>query len=672
MDEVSDAAPRLDRDFAESIVHTVRTPLLVLDRAGNIVLVNRAYLVAFKTSEAEVVGRSMFELLGGALDLPELRRVVEEGGGATDFEVNAELPFRGRCTFLVNARKMVRPANHTETVLISLEDFTDRKRSIDALLHAKALAERRFAVRTMKLAEIERRLSAFTANLPGIAYRASNDATYTMKFVSPGCRELLGYSPEDLIDNCTVSWVDLIHPEDRAQVFSKTQSGLANGGRFQREYRIKTKTGEEKWVWEQGAGVFDTEGRLIAIEGIITDITERKKAEEERESLERQMRAAQRMEAVGRLAGGIAHDFNNLLTVVQSYANFLLEAVPRGAAQVSDVRVILDAAERAARLTNQLLAFSRRQIQELEVVDLNELVASLDKMLRRVIGEDIELAVSLDPKLGHVKADVSQIEQVLMNLTVNARDAMPKGGRLKIETKNEVLERSYAGHDEADVKPGAYVMIAVSDTGVGMDRETQSRIFEPFFTTKSKEKGTGLGLSTVFGIIKQSDGYIFVDSELGRGTTFEIYLPRTDADTTVDLKQHVAPDVLPGVGTILLVEDEALVRRAAARILKRKGFDVIEAQNGEAALALCEERKEPIDLLITDIVLPKMDGPELARRAAKSHPEMRVIFTSGYAEGALIGEGIGEEGGTFLPKPFTPETLLQKIKLVMERGAARR
>jgi PAS domain S-box-containing protein len=657
--------------FAESIVATVRTPLLVLDRAAKIVMVNRAYLLAFRVSETAVIGRSLFELMGGALDLPELRRIVEEGGETIDFEIAVDVPQRGRCTFLVNARKMVRPANETETVLVSLEDFTDRKRSLDELLHAKALAERRFAIRSERLAEIERRLSAFTANLSGIAYRSTNDASFTMKWVSPGCRELLGYAPDDLIDNRTIAWIDVIHDEDRAKVFAETQSGLANGGRFQREYRIKTRSGEVKWVWEQGAGVFDAEGRLIALEGIITDITQRKKAEEERASLERQMRAAQRMEAVGRLAGGIAHDFNNLLTVVQSYANFLLEALPRGAAQTSDVRVILDASERAARLVNQLLAFSRRQIQELEVVDLNELVASLDKMLRRVIGEDIELCVTLDPDLGHVKADVSQIEQVLLNLTVNARDAMPKGGRLTIETKNVTLDESYVGHAETGIKPGRYVMIAVSDTGMGMDQETQSRIFEPFFTTKAKDKGTGLGLSTVFGIIKQSDGYIWVYSEVGRGTTFKIYLPRTDAETTRKLKQASLPEVVPGNATVLLVEDEALVRKAAARILRRHKFDVLEAANGEAALLLCEKRKEPIDVLVTDIVLPKMDGPELARRAAKSHPEMRVVFTSGYAEGAL-GEGMGEEGSTFLAKPFTPETLLHKIKVALERAPTRR
>jgi two-component system, cell cycle sensor histidine kinase and response regulator CckA len=655
-------------ELAQTIFETSRTPLLVLERTGTIVSANRAYLMAFEVTHSEVIGSNFYEILRGAFDVPELRRTVDEGGGTTDFVVAVVVPFRGKCTFTVNARKL------GELVLASLEDSTDRTRSIEELLKAKDLAEKRFAVRTQRLAEIERRLSSFTAHLPGIAYRAMNDASLTMKFVSPGCRELLGYAPEDLIDHKRVSYVDLIHPDDRTAAFANSQAGLAEGGRFQREYRVRTRDGDEKVVWEQGAGVFDSSGRLIAIEGIITDITARKKAEQDRENLERQMRATQRMEAVGRLAGGIAHDFNNLLTVVQSYANFLLEALPRGAAQISDVRVILDASERAARLTNQLLAFSRRQIQELQVVDLNEMVASLDKMLRRVIGENVQLIVDLDPDLGRVKADVSQIEQVLMNLALNARDAMPKGGRLTIETRNARLDSDYlTDKSEPGVSSGRYVMIAVTDTGIGMDPETQSRIFEPFFTTKSKDKGTGLGLSTVFGIIKQSGGYIWCYSEVGRGTTFKIYLPRTDAETSRDLKPVVAPEVFEGNAKILLVEDEALVRRAAARILRKHGYEVLEAPNGEEAWTLCVKHGESIDLLITDIVLPKMDGPELARRATKIHPDMRVLFTSGYAEGALVGEGVvGEEGSTFLSKPFTPESLLGKIQTALERPALQR
>ncbi len=666
------SSARRSREFVENIVATVRAPLLVLDHAAKIIAVNRAYLMAFSVTEHEVIGRSLFDLMDGALDLAEVRSVIRDGGGTVDLEITAELPFRGHCTFLVNARRLLRPGTHRESVLVSLEDSTDRKRSIDELLHAKVLAERRFAVRTERLAEIERRLSAFTSNLPGIAYRCVNDASWTMKFVSPGCQELLGYAPADLIDNRVVAYADLIHPDDRGLVFASTQAGLADRGRFQREYRVFAKDREEKWVWEQGAGVFDPEGRLIAIEGIITDISARKRAEQERESLERQMRAAQRMEAVGRLAGGIAHDFNNLLTVIQSYANFLLESLPRGTAQPSDVRVILDASERAARLTNQLLAFSRRQIQELEVVDLNEIVTSLDTMFRRLFGEDIELSVSLDRALGRVKADVGQIEQVLMNLAVNARDAMPRGGRLTIETQNVTLDDAYVAKKASGVTPGRYVMVSVTDSGVGMDAETQSRIFEPFFTTKAKDKGTGLGLSTVFGIAKQSGGHIWCYSEVGRGSTFKLYLPRTDAPATGDLEGPKVREVVDGDATILLVEDEALVRRAAARILRRRGFEVLEAQNGEEALEVCRARGRDISLMITDIVLPKMDGTELARRAGMLNPEMRVVFTSGYAEAALAGDGVLGDGASFLSKPFTPESLLHKIQLALERAAPRR
>jgi len=394
---------------------------------------------------------------------------------------------------------------------------------------------------------------------------------------------------------------------------------------------------------------------------------ERKKADEEREKMELQMRAAQRMETVGRLAGGVAHDFNNLLTVIQGYARFLHDDFREGDPAREDTDAILNAAERAARLTSQLLAFSRRQVQELRVVNLNEMVAELDKMLRRLIAEDIELVTKLSPDLGRVKVDITQMEQVLMNLVVNARDAMSGGGKLTIETSEAQLEETYGAAKNVEVPPGHYVMLAVTDTGTGMDKETQSQIFEPFFTTKEKSKGTGLGLSTVYGIVKQSGGYIWVYSEPGQGTTFKIYLPLVEEEATREASSRPAAD-LRGSETILVVEDDEPVRKVAVRILQRHGYQVLEAGNGGDALLLCEQHDGPIHLTLTDIVMPQMSGRELAKRLAAVRPEMRVIFSSGYTDNAVAHHGVLDEGTVFLQKPFSSDALVRKVREILDKG----
>jgi signal transduction histidine kinase/DNA-binding NarL/FixJ family response regulator len=398
--------------------------------------------------------------------------------------------------------------------------------------------------------------------------------------------------------------------------------------------------------------------RLVGL--FFSDVTER-------ESLEQQMRAAQRMEAVGRLAGGVAHDFNNLLTVIQSYVGFLLEQLPANEAAHEDAKTIGDAATRAAQLTSQLLAFSRQQPRELVVLNVNETLGELDKMLRRVIGEDVELVTRLCPALVSVEADRTQIEQIVMNLAVNARDAMPSGGKLTIETANVDLE----GARDAGGKPvprGRYAMLAVSDTGVGMAEELLRNIFEPFFTTKDKGRGTGLGLSTVHGIVEQSGGYVSVYSEVGVGTAFKIYLPSTDAlPTRATPSRHTR--IVGGKERILVAEDEELVRKAAVRILGRAGYEVIEATHGAAALAIAEREECTIHLLLTDIVMPTMSGRDLVDRIRVTHPEMKVIFMSGYTDNAIVHHGVLEEGTAFVQKPFTPETLLLKIRDVLDRDA---
>jgi two-component system cell cycle sensor histidine kinase/response regulator CckA len=390
----------------------------------------------------------------------------------------------------------------------------------------------------------------------------------------------------------------------------------------------------------------------------------RRQAEEALRQSEEQLRQAQKMEAVGRLAGGIAHDFNNILSVILSYADFILADLNPSDPMRSDVEEIGKAATRAAGLTRQLLMFSRQQVVEPRVIDLHEVLTGMDKMLQRILGEDVQL-VSLPPKSsGRVKVEPSHIEQVILNLVVNARDAMPTGGKLTIETGNVVLDDAYS-MSHLPAKPGPYVMLAVSDTGSGMDRETQRRIFEPFFTTKPLGKGTGLGLSTAFGIVQQSGGNIWVYSEPGKGTTFKVYLPRVDEEVDV-LRPPAAPTSLRGTETILLVEDEEQVRAIALSILRRQGYQVMPAQNAGEALLICERHLGVIDLLLTDVVMPQMSGPELATRLAATRPEMKILCMSGYTDDSIVRHGVLETGVAFVQKPITPSLLTRKVREVLD------
>ncbi len=406
---------------------------------------------------------------------------------------------------------------------------------------------------------------------------------------------------------------------------------------------------------------FRDERNTVFFELFAEDVTERR-------ALEQQLRQAQKMEAVGRLAGGIAHDFNNLLMVISGYSEFLLgqlgdEPTLRGHAQE-----IANAAGRATSLTRQLLAFSRKQMLAPKIVDLNSVVTENVKMLTRLIGEDIDLVMVPGPDIGAVKADPGQIEQVIMNLAVNARDAMPHGGKLTIETANVTLDATYARF-HAPVKPGDYVMLAISDTGVGMDADTQAHIFEPFFTTKGL-KGTGLGLSTVYGIVKQSEGYIWLYSEAGKGTSFKIYLPRFSATGEVLVTQPAlaaeADQLAPGHETILLVEDEENLRRLAHQYLENQGYTVIDAPDGATAIQISQAHKGPIHLLLTDVIMPGMNGRELANQVSPTRPEMRVLYMSGYTENHIGHNGTLDQGITLLQKPFTLPALKAKVREMLD------
>jgi PAS domain S-box-containing protein len=401
------------------------------------------------------------------------------------------------------------------------------------------------------------------------------------------------------------------------------------------------------------------------------DVTERRRTEESLRRSEDQLRQVQKMEAIGRLAGGVAHDFNNLLTVVMGHSEMLLDAVPEGSPARGEVEEIRKAAQRAAALTRQLLAFGRRQVLRPQVIDLNAVVADMESLLRRVIGEDVEMTGRAAPGPLSTRADRGQVEQVILNLAVNARDAMPGGGRLLIETAPVELDAAYAAR-HVGVKPGAYVMLAVTDTGVGMDAETRARVFEPFFTTKEMGKGTGLGLATVYGIVKQSGGNIWVYSEPGRGTTFKVYLPRVEAGAGLPEPPAVPRAAAAAAsGTILLVEDEPAVRLLVRQILEKTGYAVLEAPHAEGALELCRSHPGPIDLLVTDVVMPRMGGRELARLVEEVRPDARILFMSGYTETAVVQHGLLAPGTAFIQKPFSTEELLGRVRALVQRRAAR-
>jgi len=398
-------------------------------------------------------------------------------------------------------------------------------------------------------------------------------------------------------------------------------------------------------------------GRPLGVLAVIADRTERNR-------LEDRLRQSQKMEAVGKLAGGIAHDFNNLLTAITGYTDLLYLRLPGdiGKRELNEIR---KASDRAASLTRQLLAFSRQQVLQPKVIDVNEVVGNLSGMLARLIGEDVELVASLDREVGRVKADPFQLEQVLMNLAVNARDAMPRGGKLTIETANVILDETYTrGHP--DVKPGPYVMIAVSDTGVGMDSETRSRIFEPFFTTKALGKGTGLGLSTVYGIVKQSQGHMWVYSEPGQGATFKVYLPLHAEGEEPPVVAPPARVVPRGWETILAVEDEESLLNLVAEILKDAGYNVLSAHGPKEALRVLLEHRDGIHLLLTDVVMPGMSGRILADQVTRDRPGIRVLYMSGYTDNAIVHHGVLDPGVTFLQKPFTPDALIKKVREVLD------
>jgi PAS domain S-box-containing protein len=500
--------------------------------------------------------------------------------------------------------------------------------------------------------------------------QSSNDAIIskrldgTITSWNPAAERLFGHTAEEALGKPIV----LVVPLDRRDEERSIIDRVSAGERIRQYETVRLRRdGSMVEVAISVSPILDADRNVVGASKTARDLTAQRRSDEALRLTEEQLRQAQKMEAVGRLAGGVAHDFNNVLSVILSYGEMLLSDMKQGEPMRADIEEIHKAGKRATDLTRQLLMFSRQQVLAPKVLDLNDLLASMDKMLQRILGADVDLVSLPTQPLGRVRADRSNLEQVIMNLVVNARDAMPRGGKLTMETDNVVLDDAYA-QAHLGVKPGPHVMLAVSDTGTGIDKVTLARIFEPFFTTKESGKGTGLGLSTVFGVVQQSGGSVWVYSEVGKGTTFKVYLPRVDAAVEI-AGETVPPTTLRGSETILLVEDDDQVRIVARGILQRAGYHVIDARNAGEALLHSEKHPGTIHLLLSDVVMPQVSGPELAKRLASARPDMKVLCMSGYTDDSIVRHGVLEAHIAYIQKPITPETLTTRVREVLDGGS---
>jgi PAS domain S-box-containing protein len=545
----------------------------------------------------------------------EMNATVERQGGVNDFEARITRPDGSVILIKITSRAMRDAGGRILYHEGIVEDVTERKRVEETL----------------------EKLASFPLSNPNAVLGFAADGTLT--FYNAAARDMAASLGRERPE-------EILPPETRRIVHECLATGANRLG-------LETAIEERTIAWS-----FIPMAASQMVIGYAFDITQ---------SLHReaQVRQSQKMEAVGQLAGGVAHDFNNLLTVITGYCELLLGRMRDGNRHRREVREIRKAALQAASLTRQLLAYSRRQVMRPKILDLNDIVAEMNKMLRRLIGEDVELRIVLGEGLGSVLADPGQIEQVIMNLAVNARDAMPKGGRLTIETKNAALDDEFV-REHIGACAGPHVMLAVGDTGLGMDESTLSRIFEPFFTTKEQGKGTGMGLATVYGIVRQSGGTIWVDSVVGRGTTFTVYLPRAEGAAETIARMPAQNRLPTGEETILLVEDEEIVRSLVRRTLEAMGYSVLEASGGKQAQSLSTRHKGPIHLMLTDVVMPKVGGRALAEQLAPLRPDMKVLYMSGYTANAIVHHGVLDERIPFIQKPFTPEALACKIREVLD------
>jgi two-component system cell cycle sensor histidine kinase/response regulator CckA len=625
-----------------TVVKDSNDAITIQDFEGRITAWNRGAELMYGYTEEEALRMSIWDLTppDKVTELKEVTHRLMEGEKITTFETK-RIAKDGRVLDVwLTITKLVDDSGKIIGIASTARDVTDRKRSDEVLR------------------EQEFKLRSITDTAQDAILMMDDSGRIT--FWNPAAERIFGYGAQEALGKDLHA---LIAPQRYHEDFQEAYPGFLNTG----EGKSVGKTSESKALRKDGREI-DVELSLASVRindrwhaaGTVRDISERK-------LLEEQYRQAMKMETVGRLAGGVAHDFNNMLTVITGYTDMMLTQLDQHDPLCKDVIEVQNAADRAANLTRQLLAFSRKQILEPQIINLNSVLADLHKMLHRVIGEDIDLATVPNPELCNIEADPGQIEQVIVNLVVNARDSMPSGGKLTIETQNIYLDEDYC-RIHTDIKPGDFAMIAVSDNGCGISQEIISKIFEPFFTTKEVGKGTGLGLATVFGIVKQSGGSINVYSEVGKGSSFKIYFPKKDmvADAITRRTRQIEDDGLRGTGTILIVEDEEIVREMAVKVLKTNGYNVITAQTGNAALLICRQMDKPVDLVLTDVVMPGISGIQFIGELRKFWPNTKVIFMSGYTPDAILHQGILEPGTPFIGKPFRMAELLKKVKGVIK------
>jgi len=611
----------------------------VLNRAGIILEANERWRFILGEAPATLLGKHLLDLAprGRETTGAELAAAIERGSGRVHGVAIARPD--GAIVYMDFSITVIELGG-VPLVLAIGRDITGR------FLAAQALAT------------AEEKYRSLVERMPDAVWTSSGGRC---SFVTNNIERLTGFSPLELYATDTTFWLLRVHPDDDPRVGQALVTGSDGSGHdYDIEYRWRRKDGTWVWLWHRTIANYER-GGIGYTDGLLSDITQRK-------TLEQSLRQAQKMEALGQLTGGIAHDFNNILATILANSQFLIDAIGENDPRLTDAQEIKLASERAASLTRQLLAFSRKQALELRVTDLNRVVSGVERMLRRLIGEDIEMVFVPGANIGPVQVDAGQVEQVLMNLAVNARDAMPLGGKLTLETSNVELDESYQAAHAAGA-PGHYVLLTVSDTGSGMDAETQHRIFEPFFTTKEQGKGTGLGLATCHGIVAQSGGHIGVYSELGHGTVFKVYLPRVDAEMT-DPARVLPPSARPaGRETVLLVEDDPPLRAAVQRMLTAQGYRVLAARHGAEALELATSQGSGISLLITDVVMPLVSGPDLAKAVQVRAPNIKVLFMSGYTDHAMFSSGELHKSVSFIQKPFSAQALGKKVRDTLDRAA---
>jgi PAS domain S-box-containing protein len=611
--------------------------IAVVDVHGNRIYNSLSYERVLGYSAEELRNSSSFEQVH-----PEDRERVKAGAEEaqrTGVGLPMEYRFRhkdGTWRVLESTASVIRNSRgEPEKLVIVNRDVTERKRAAEALKRSET---------GFRSVVGDAPYGIFKANLTG-----------KLLMVNPALEKMLGYKSQDELLEVNLASGIYRHPAEHQKI-----NELFLRDQHFKDVEVEWKRKDSAFITVRCSGGPIKDEIGTDMEVFAEDVTERR-------VLERQLRMAQKMEAVGRLSGGIAHDFNNLLGVIIGYIQVMKRNLVPGQPSYEYAEEIEKAGQRAVSLTRQLLAFSRQQVLEPVILNLNTRVSDMEKMLPRLIGEDIQLNLILDPVIGQVKADPGQIEQVVMNLVVNARDAMPDGGNLTILTANAELDAAFAREHPGSVE-GQYVMLAVTDTGTGMDPETQTQIFEPFFTTKGRDKGTGLGLATVYGVVKQSNGYITVNSEIGKGASFKIYLPRIDQPVATKSESIQAPLTMRGSETILLVEDAAPLRLLAQLFLKENGYQVLTAADGADAQQIAAQNRGPIHLLLTDVVMPGINGRVLAERLASRHPAMKVLYMSGYTDSFIAGHGVLEEGIHLLHKPFSEEVLMRKIRELLDAG----